>query len=183
MISKTPECHPDKASLDSALEQIDGVAWHINEQLREHENSMKILDIQKSLVGGQPKVIAPGRRLIKQGVLMKVPRTGATSGGGQPRYFVLFSDMVMYCKVKSSNVVLPRHNALDCGCALPLKITSGLINKHFLIGEKGGSLLINLVTQAFYRLPPQAERQLWQLLLVLQPVRSLQQGTATKSQQ
>jgi len=124
VISKTPECHPDKASLDSALEQIDGVAWHINEQLREHENSMKILDIQKSLVGGQPKVIAPGRRLIKQGVLMKVPRTGATSGGGQPRYFVLFSDMVMYCKVKSSNVVLPRHNALDCGCALPLKITS-----------------------------------------------------------
>ena len=62
--------------------------------LREHENSVKILDIQRSLVGGQHKVIAPGRKLIKQGVLMKVPRTGASSGG-QPRYFVLFSDMIM----------------------------------------------------------------------------------------
>jgi len=149
VIGKTPRSHPDKASLDSALEQIEAVAWHINEQLREHENSLRMLDIQRSLVGGQPKVIAPGRKLLKQGLLMKVPRSGGggvvggvgVGGGyggatGQPRYFVLFSDMIMYCKIKSSSSssssaaakmqppVLPKAGLLDCGCAMPLKLTA-----------------------------------------------------------
>ena len=101
VIKNTPDTHPDKSSLKEALEQIDNVAWHINEQLREHENNMKVVDIQKSLAGGFPKIIAPGRKLLKQGNLMKVPRTGGNSG--QPRYFVLFSDMIMYCKIKTNN--------------------------------------------------------------------------------
>ena len=126
VIKNTPDTHPDKSSLKEALEQIDNVAWHINEQLREHENNMKVVDIQKSLAGGFPKIIAPGRKLLKQGNLMKVPRTGGNSG--QPRYFVLFSDMIMYCKIKTNNqtniigqLVLPKSNALECGCMLPLK--------------------------------------------------------------
>jgi len=41
---------------------------------------MKIVDIQKSLVGNFPKVVAPGRRLLMQGFLMKVPRSGGSSG-------------------------------------------------------------------------------------------------------
>lgn len=128
VIKNTPECHPDKASLKEALEQIDAVAWHINEQIREHENSMKMVDIQKSLVGGFPKIVAPGRKLLKQGNLMKVPRTGGSSG--QARYFVLFSDMLMYCKIRSNghNVVgtllLPKANCLECGCMFPLKMCS-----------------------------------------------------------
>ena len=64
---------------------------------------------------------------------MKVPRNG---GSGQPRYFVLFSDMIMYCKIKSSghsgqSLVGTLHrdsktNALECGCMLPLKSTKGM---------------------------------------------------------
>ena len=76
VIKNTPDSHPDKTSLKEALEQIEHVAWHINEQLREHENNMKMVDIQKSLNGGFPKIIAPGRKLLKQGMLLKVPRTG-----------------------------------------------------------------------------------------------------------
>ena len=45
VIKNTPESHPDKKSLIEALEQIEHVAWHINEQLREHENSMKMVKI------------------------------------------------------------------------------------------------------------------------------------------
>eukprot|EP00095_Tigriopus_kingsejongensis_P006553 maker-scaffold235_size242898-snap-gene-0.10 protein:Tk06553 transcript:maker-scaffold235_size242898-snap-gene-0.10-mRNA-1 annotation:"protein tag-52" len=123
VIKNTPDCHPDKAHLQSALAQIDAVAWHINDQLRDHENSLKMVDIQKSLQGGCPKIIAPGRRLIRQGNLMKVPRAG---GQAQPRYFVLFSDMIMYCKIKGNGVgplLLPKTNALECGCLLPLKAT------------------------------------------------------------
>ena len=60
VIKNTPDSHPDKKCLIEALEQIEHVAWHINEQLREHENSMKMVNIQKSLSGGFPKIIAPG---------------------------------------------------------------------------------------------------------------------------
>lgn len=127
VIKNTPDCHPDKKCLKEALEQVDALAWHINEQLREHENSLRMLDIQKSLQGGQPKILVPGRRMVKQGNLMKVPRAG---GAAQPRYFVLFSDMIMYCKIKSvqngsSNcmLTLPKANSLECGLAMPLKTT------------------------------------------------------------
>lgn len=54
---------------------------------------------------------------------MKVPRTG---GSAQPRYFVLFSDMLMYCKIKiagAGRLVLPKANSLECGCMMPLKHT------------------------------------------------------------
>ena len=43
VIKNTPDSHPDKKCLIEALEQIEHVAWHINEQLREHENSMKMV--------------------------------------------------------------------------------------------------------------------------------------------
>lgn len=122
VIKNTPDSHPDKTSLKEALEQIEHVAWHINEQLREHENNMKMVDIQKSLNGGFPKIIAPGRKLLKQGMLLKVPRTGGGASHGQPRYFVLFSDMIMYCKIQGKvSPILPKTNGLECGCMLPLK--------------------------------------------------------------
>lgn len=123
VIKNTPDCHPDKANLQNALTQIDAVAWHINDQLREREDSLKMVDIQKSLQGGFPKIITPGRKLLRQGNLMKVPRAG---GQAQPRYFVLFSDMMIYCKIKTNNsaqLILPKTNALECGCTLPLKST------------------------------------------------------------
>ena len=37
VVKNTPERHEDAANLKDALEQIEAVAWHINEQLREHE--------------------------------------------------------------------------------------------------------------------------------------------------
>ena len=82
----------NKVSLKQALKQIEDVAQHIEERLKEYEMAKVMLNIQKSLAGNQPNIIAPGRRLLKQGRLMKVPRAGGTHG--QQRYFVLFSDTV-----------------------------------------------------------------------------------------
>ena len=126
VIKNTPDCHPDKKSLKEALEQIDALAWHINDQLREHEDSLRMLDIQRSLVGNCPKILAPGRKFVRQGNLMKVPRAG---GAAQTRYFILFTDAIMYCKVRIStgnqgSLVLPKSNSLECGLFLPLKTTS-----------------------------------------------------------
>jgi hypothetical protein len=65
-------------------------------------------------------------RLFVVNFQMKVPRTG--SGTAHPRYFVLFSDMIMYCKFKitglgSQQLILPKTNALECGLMMPLKHT------------------------------------------------------------
>ena len=132
VIKKTPDNHVDKVSLKEALKQIEDVAQHIEERLKEHEMAKVMLNIQKSLAGNQPNIIAPGRRLLKQGKLMKVPRAGGTHG--QQRYFVLFSDILMYCKLKiglPNNWSPPRAGALECGCVLPLKA----IKAEMLVGK------------------------------------------------
>ena len=132
VIKKTPDNHIDKVSLKEALKQIEDVAKHIEERLKEHEMAKIMLNIQKSLAGNQPNIISPGRRLLKQGKLMKVPRAGGTHG--QQRYFVLFSDILMYCKLKCglpSNWTPPRAGALECGCVLPLKA----VKAEMLVGK------------------------------------------------
>ena len=134
VIKNTPDCHPDKKSLKEALEQIDALAWRINEQvgsgipvilnftcvgvsylkLQEHEDSLRMLDIQRSLVGNCPKIISPGRKLVRQGNLMKVPRAG---GAAQSRYFDLlfFQTTVTIYEVipQVLHPLLRRHNVLQ----------------------------------------------------------------------
>ena len=127
IIKATPRFHPDIENLREARTHIDSVAWYINDQIREHEHSRIMVDIQNSLHGGLPKIIKPGRKLIRQGNLMKVTRTGG--GHAQPRYVILFTDMLMYCKFKGSllqngTIELPKTDALEVCCMLPLKSTS-----------------------------------------------------------
>ena len=127
IIKNTPRYHPDKDNLQEARTHIDAVAWYINDQIKEHEHGRMMVDIQKSLHGEEPKIIKAGRKLIRHGNLMKVNRTGG--GHAQPRYVILFSDMMMYCKIRggllsSGTLELPKHDALDVCCLLPLKNTS-----------------------------------------------------------
>jgi len=122
IIKNTPRFHPDKTNLEQARTQIDAVAWHINDQIKEHESNMIMVDIQTSLQGGLPKILKPGRKLLRQGTLMKVNKNG---GHAQARYVILFSDMLMYCKYKGSSMgaapELPKPGVLEVCCLLPLK--------------------------------------------------------------
>jgi len=125
IIKNTPRFHPDKDNLQEARTQIDSIAWYINDQIKDYENSRIMIDIQKSLQGGVPKIIKPDRKLIKQGNLMKVNKNG---GHAQPRYVILFSDMLMYCKIKGNIIQgglieLPKNDALEVCAVLPLKHT------------------------------------------------------------
>jgi len=125
IIKNTPRFHPDRSNLEEARTQIDAIAWHINDQIKEHENNELMINIQKSLQGGLPKLIKPGRKLLRHGKLMKVNKSG---GHAQPRYFVLFTDMIMYCKLKGNTtgggvLELPKNDALEVCCVLPLKHT------------------------------------------------------------
>ena len=127
IIKNTPRFHPDKENLQEARTHIDAIAWYINDQIKEHEQNRVMVDIQNSLQGGLPKIIKAGRKLVRQGNLMKVNRTGG--GHAQPRYVILFSDMMMYCKfrgglLQNGTIELPKTDALEVCCLLPLKNTS-----------------------------------------------------------
>ncbi|QQP38727.1 RhoGEF4, partial [Caligus rogercresseyi] len=54
LLKNTSPNHPDRTDLTKALLEIEGT-----------------LDIQKSLLRGLPKILKPGRTLLKTGLLMK----------------------------------------------------------------------------------------------------------------
>ena len=59
-------------SISAAAVQIEAIASHINEYIRQHENFNKMLSIQNSLTGQTPGILAPARKFIHEGKLMKV---------------------------------------------------------------------------------------------------------------
>lgn len=112
--------------LKGALQMIEEAAKHINRLVEDQENTQKMLELQRCLVNQQPSLIKPGRSIIKQGFLNKMSQKGTHS---YKRYFVLMSDIIMYCKLKNSNPKQP--NSLVCSAILPLskcKITE-MFNK------------------------------------------------------
>lgn len=92
----TPTEHQGYNDIKAAVEQISKVADHINNLVQEQENMSRLVSIQRSLSGcGKVNIVLPGRKLIKEGPLMKVSPEGSTS---IPRYLILLSDMILYCK-------------------------------------------------------------------------------------
>ncbi|XP_013402225.1 rho guanine nucleotide exchange factor 39 [Lingula anatina] len=110
LLENTPPEDDDYKALKDAAIMIAGVAAHINEHIKEHDNFQKMLAIQNNLTGNTaPRIVAPGRRFIKDGMLKKVSRTG---GSSHERMFFLFSDMLLYAKPVNSKYV--------CCCVFPL---------------------------------------------------------------
>ena len=59
--------------LPEAYVAVSAVAEHINNHIKQQDNSIRMLAIQKCLGGHlAPKLIAPGRFFIKEGLLKKV---------------------------------------------------------------------------------------------------------------
>lgn len=96
--------------LQNSLVQIENVAAHINSLVEEYEDTQKLLELQKHIVS-PVNLVKPGRKLIRQGPLMRVSRRGNSSFR---RHFVLLSDTLLYCKGD------PEHSLTVC-CLLPLK--------------------------------------------------------------
>ena len=68
---------PLHALFEDVCSKIDEMAEYINEHLRVQENTRRIMEIQKSLTGQNlPPLVAPGRRIIREGRLMKVGKWG-----------------------------------------------------------------------------------------------------------
>lgn len=144
LTAHTDQTDEEYTILNAALKQVEAVAHHINEQIREQENMQRMIRIQRSLTQGNPKIITPGRRLIKgtfalcfninafdcvsinrfflsffsEGSLRKV---SADSESAHHRYFILFNDMLLYCRVRCPGSEIDQKGSLVCSCVLPLR--------------------------------------------------------------
>ncbi|KAJ1816990.1 hypothetical protein LPJ75_001848 [Coemansia sp. RSA 2598] len=90
LLKHTPHGHVDRQSIGDALRTIEDVAAFVNENIQEHEMTLSIIEIQRTL-GLKEPLLVPGRRLVKTGTLTKICRKSH-----QQRHFYLFSDMLLY---------------------------------------------------------------------------------------
>ncbi|ELU12818.1 hypothetical protein CAPTEDRAFT_186498 [Capitella teleta] len=102
--------------MSEAVQVIGDVAAHINEHIKQQDNFKRVLQIQKSLSGGAaPRLLAPGRVIIKEGLLKKVSRK---AGRSHDRLFYLFSDLLMYTKPRLLEGTTLQTQT--CCCVFPL---------------------------------------------------------------
>ena len=97
LLKHTPESHPDFKNLEKSFIVVDEVAKFVNQTIKDQEGMGKLLQIQKAFSGLQESLLVPGRKLLKEGVLMKVCRKD-----NKPRVFFLFSDVLLYGAVLSA---------------------------------------------------------------------------------
>ncbi|XP_005099517.1 putative protein tag-52 [Aplysia californica] len=115
LLNSTPVEHHDYEKLREAADKLAEIASHINEHIRQNENFMKMLAIQRSFDSSAPKLLAPGRQFIKEGPLKKMSRKG---GKSFERMFFLFSDILLYGKPKFLD---GGGRSYTCSCVLPLR--------------------------------------------------------------
>ncbi|CDW53916.1 protein tag 52 [Trichuris trichiura] len=96
------------------LEQISRLAETVNDCIAEVENSAKIIAVQKLLDSCAPKLLVPGRRLLKEGMLDKMAQKNSTF---RRRMFWLFTDILLYAKPLSAG----RRGHYRCSCVFPLR--------------------------------------------------------------
>lgn len=81
--------HKDIALINGALEQVRDAANHVNAVVHIRENKNRIFELAAIWRG--EKLAAPGRRLIREGPLIKQCRRAP-----KEFYFLLFNDVLMY---------------------------------------------------------------------------------------
>ncbi|XP_064098919.1 FYVE, RhoGEF and PH domain-containing protein 3-like [Macrobrachium nipponense] len=130
LLKHTPKDHPHYGNIVQASEAIEKVAGHIEESLKKAECVQRMIKLQEAMKNGQPNIIAPGRQLIREGVLQKISQKGNSS---QPRLFFLFTDILMYTKLPAANMNstsnisfsettdVYKPKSLECCCILPLR--------------------------------------------------------------
>ncbi|XP_034180211.1 FYVE, RhoGEF and PH domain-containing protein 4 [Osmia lignaria lignaria] len=109
VLQHTPNKHKEYNLLQVCLVEIEKAARHMNTLIEQHEETQKLLKLQKC-IANPINLVKPGRKLIKQGALMRVSRRGNSA---YRRYFVLFDDILLYCKGDPQNT-------LTVCCVLPL---------------------------------------------------------------
>lgn len=108
LIKHTSPDHPDFRDLNSSADVIEGVAGHMNRSLHQLEETKKIYAIESRFTVC-PEFVAPGRKFIYEGELMKKCRRA-----DKPFLFFLFSDLLAYAHVDTfGKLVLHRKIPID----------------------------------------------------------------------
>ncbi|XP_014094430.3 rho guanine nucleotide exchange factor 39 [Bactrocera oleae] len=114
----TSPSETDFKLLKDSVKQIISVVSHINSCVEEQEVTLMLLNLQNSFLNRSPKIIKPSRKIVKEGRLHKISRTGSQI----KRYCVLMSDVFLYCKIlRDREINTTIENALECCCIFPLK--------------------------------------------------------------
>ncbi|KRZ87943.1 Telomere length regulation protein TEL2 -like protein, partial [Trichinella sp. T8] len=95
------------------VQQIGALAETVDSCIEEFENSAKIIAVQNMLDGCAPKLVMPGRKLLKEGLLNKM---SSSNSGFRHRMFWLFTDIILYAKP-----AMKKKNRYQCCCILPLR--------------------------------------------------------------
>ncbi|KAJ8971241.1 hypothetical protein NQ314_000803 [Rhamnusium bicolor] len=109
----TKPSEKDIRNLSECLERVEEAAEHINKVVEDQENMQRLLEFQRCLCSGEPNMITPGRKLIKEGILMKM----STNAHSEKLYVVLMNDIIMFSKMKKDE---PKVNSLKCLSIFPL---------------------------------------------------------------
>lgn len=91
LVKCTPVGHKDHADLCRAYQVIEQVAESINDNIRQHEMVLSMLNIQRTLIGMNEPLITPGRALLKRATFRKAGRKDIHA-----REFFLFTDCIIY---------------------------------------------------------------------------------------
>lgn len=111
----TSPSESDFSILNECISQLETTANHINKQLDERENTQRLLELQKCLVQSKPNLIQANRKLVREGCLHKVH---PQDSGNKEYYVILLSDILLWCKMRKSNLKAPK--SLKCSAILPL---------------------------------------------------------------
>ena len=167
LISKTPETHPDYASLQKAFDFIGTVASGINEAKRRAEAHEKVADLQQQFRAQLPGLLRPFRSLVYEG-----PGARDSGMGLKPCYLFLLTDQMIFVKKKQSDKILcrvillgaevselPENRDPDCkwNCGFQVRTPRTTVNFYLDYDEECAKLL-KLVESTIKELPAVLER-------------------------
>ncbi|XP_054709219.1 uncharacterized protein LOC129218921 [Uloborus diversus] len=118
---------PDYQDTVAALQIVSEVANHANESMKQGDNAQKLISIQNSIMGHK-EIIKPGRIFIKEGELMKLSRKGM-----QPRWFVLFNDLLLYLTPVQQGLYRINHELPLTGMKVAIPIQQDYQNEFSII--------------------------------------------------
>ncbi|KAF8783031.1 FYVE like protein [Argiope bruennichi] len=140
------EDSPDYQDTVTALQIVSEVAGHANDSMKQGDNAQKLISIQNSIMGHK-EIIKPGRLFVKEGELMKLSRKGM-----QPRWFVLFNDLLLYLTPVQHGLYRINHELPLTGMKVAIPIQQDYQNEFSIIS----------VTRSFtLAARSQEERQEW----------------------
>lgn len=93
--------------LTKAITELETSAMLINESIRGRQQLNTLVELERKFSSnGSLEIVKLGRRIVKEGIIQKVCKTGA-----RPFYFHLFNDILVYSE--ESSVGFKPHRAMD----------------------------------------------------------------------